>query len=344
MRRDVLLIGLLSSAFCVILQAQTRIVPKPPFTSQDVERGDQLQAKLAQIRAEIAKMGNTQPLAFKITDNLYSVGTLNGKAYLLTSPQGHIMIGAGYPNTGEIIEKNMQTLGFQLTDVKVILLTMWHNDAAGSAAYLRLKSGAQVMVGFPDIGFLARGGVLPADSNQRPSVTNGRGGQEGQGAQAGQGGGYPPVKVDRALFDADVITVGPLKVTAYMTPGHTPGSTSYAFTTRAGNRDYKVFLFCCWEYPDDLWQNVNISEASGRHLFETFRKVLPVDIYLSNGGYETSGILNQPPNLTVPERIARFKADPKVWVDREIFTGLAASREVEFERKLEKVKATNPSF
>ena len=160
-------LGFLSSAFCMILQAQTRIVPQPPFTAQDAERGDQLQAKSAQIRAEIAKMGNMRPLPFKITDNFYSVGFLNGKAYLLTSPQGHIMLGAGNPNTGEIIEKNMQTLGFKLADVKVILLTMWHSDAAGSAAYLRQKSGAQVMVGFPDIGILARGGVLPPGSNQQ---------------------------------------------------------------------------------------------------------------------------------------------------------------------------------
>jgi hypothetical protein len=328
MRRTLLFVALVASAFCVILQAQTHIVPKPPFTSEDAERGDQLRAQSNKVRAEMTKIGNEGPLPVKITDNFYSVGSLNGKAYLLTSPQGHIMLGAGYPDTGELIEKNMQTFGFKLADVKAILITHKDSDAVGSAAYLRKKSGAQVMVGFPDIPYLERGGVLPGDKPE------------------GGGGGntYPPVKVDRALFDGDVIKVGPLSVTAYVMPGHTPGSTSYAFNAHEGNRDYKVLLFCCWEYPDDLSKNVNVSEASVRHILGVFRKVLPVDIYLANGGYETSGILNHPSNLTVPERIARFKADNKVWVNREIFTGLAASREVEFEEKLQKLKATNPVY
>ena len=335
MRRNLLSIGLLACVFCAILQAQTHIVPKPPFTSQDAERGDQLRAKSDQVRAEMTKMGNMEPLPVKITDNFYSVGMLNGKAYLLTSPQGHILFGGGYPDTGEIIEKNMQTFGFKLTDVKAILITHYHDDASGSASYLRQKSGAQVMVGFPETVYLERGGVLPPPN-------------QGRGARAGEGSApkllYPPIKVDRALFDGDSIKVGPLSVTAYVLPGHTLGSTSYEFTVREGNRDLKALIFCCWEYPDDLSQNVNISEAAARHIFEVFRKVLPVDIYMANGGYETSGILNHPPNLTVPERVARYKADNKVWVNRDIFRGLAASREVEFEQKLQKLKATNPVY
>ena len=86
------------------------------------------------------------------------------------------------------------------------------------------------------------------------------------------------------------------------------------------------------------------AEAVARHIFETFRKVAPVDIYLANGAYESSGMLNHPANLTVAERVARFKADNKVWINRDIFAGLAASREIEFERKLEKLKAENPNY
>ena len=47
---------------------------------------------------------------------------------------------------------------------------------------------------------------------------------------------------------------------------------------------------------------------------------------------------------TVPDRIARIKSDSKVWIDRQIFTGLAASREVEFDRKIDKLKTTNPLY
>ena len=325
MRPLVFVAALCTCAFPVITNAQSTIVPKPPFTAEDAHRGDQLRAKSEQVRAEMTKMGNMESLPVKITDNFYSVGMLNGKAYLLTSPQGHILFGAGYPNTGELIEKNIEGFGFKLSDVKIIFITHYHDDAAGSAAWLKQKSGAQIMAGFPDIGYLERGGTLTAPE---------------------QGGKvlYPPFKVDRGLFDGDVIKLGPLSVTAYLLPGHTLGSTSYAFTAREGNRDLKVFQFCCWEYPENLWQNVNISEASARHIFETYRKAAPVDIYLANGAYESSGMLNHPAGLTVAERVARMKADGKVWVNRDIFTGLAASREVEFEQKLQKLKAVNPAY
>jgi len=325
MRRLVFLAAWYSCALPLVINAQSRIVPKPPFTAADADRGDQLRAVSEKVRAEMTKMGNMESLPVKIADNFYSVGMLNGKAYLLTSPQGHILFGAGYPNTGEIIEKNIEGFGFKLSDVKIIFITHYHDDAAGSAAWLKQKSGAQIMAGFPEIGYLERGGTLTAPE---------------------QGGKvlYPPFKVDRGLFDGDVIKAGPLSVTAYILPGHTLGSTSYAFTAREGNRDLKIFQFCCWEYPENLWQNPNISEASARHIFETFRKVAPVDIYLANGAYESSGMLNHASGLTAAERVARFKADRKVWVNRDIFTGLAASREVEFEQKLQKLKAANPTY
>jgi metallo-beta-lactamase class B len=318
------LVCLFAGAVPLVLNAQSRIVPKPPFTADDAARGDQLRAKSEQVRAEMTKMGNMESMPVKITDNFYSVGMLNGKAYLLTSPQGHILFGAGYPKTGEIIEKNIEGFGFKLSDVKIIFITHYHDDAAGSAAWLKQKSGAQIMAGFPDIGYLERGGTLTPE----------------------QGGKvlYPAFRVDRGLFDGDVIKVGPLSVTAYILPGHTLGSTSYAFPGKDGNRDLKAFQFCCWEYPENLWQNTNISEASARHIFETFRKVAPVDIYLANGAYESSGMLNHPAALTAAQRVERLKADKKVWVNRDIFTGLAASREVEFEQKLQKLKAVNPAY
>ena len=203
MKRN-LLLGLMVCVSCLILWPQSHLVPTPPLTTQDAERGDLLRAKSDEIRAEINKMGPTEPLPFRITDNLYSVGFLNAKAYLLTSPQGHILLGAGYPNTGEIIENNMQGFGFKLSDVKAILISRYHNDAAGSAAYLKERSGAQVMASFPEIAYLEHGGVPP-------TPRFGRGGGEDQGAQAQQTL-YPSVKVDRALFDGDVIQIGPLKV------------------------------------------------------------------------------------------------------------------------------------
>jgi hypothetical protein len=49
-------------------------------------------------------------------------------------------------------------------------------------------------------------------------------------------------------------------------------------------------------------------------------------------------VLNQPSG-TITERIAKLKDDPKLWVNPEIFRGLPAAREAEFEEKLAKLRS-----
>ena len=222
---------------------------------------------------------------FKIMGNLYFVGVANGEVYLLTSPKGHILFGAGFADTAGQVEKNIEALGFHLKDVKAIVLNHNHQDQAGGTAALKEKSGAQLMAGFAEIPYIEHGGLLPPGT---PIPDN---------AAPPGGGSYPPVHVDRALYDGDVVTVGPLKFTTYLAPGHSPSSTSFLYTVKDNGRQYRVFEFCCWEYPDDLSRSIFINEAGVRHTLETFRKVLPVDIYLETGVYGWSGILNQVPAL-----------------------------------------------
>src|ERR1700740_264313 len=101
MRKTLWVSGSIIFALSIALQAQAPIAPRSPFTIKDAERGKQLQAKSDEIRGEIVKLGHATPAEpFKILGNLYSVGVLNGKAYLLTSPQGHILLGAAYANAG----------------------------------------------------------------------------------------------------------------------------------------------------------------------------------------------------------------------------------------------------
>ncbi len=98
--------------------------------------------------------------------------------------------------------------------------------------------------------------------------------------------------------------------------------------------------FCCWEFPDDISRSPYINEASVQHTFATWAKLLPVDIYLENGIYGWGGIVSQPSG-TISERIAKLKADSKLNVNRDIFRAYAAAREVEFQEKLAKVKASS---
>jgi hypothetical protein len=68
-----------------------------------------------------------------------------------------------------------------------------------------------------------------------------------------------------------------------------------------------------------------------------------LDIYLETGSYGWSGTLNQPSG-TITQRMAKLKTDNKLFVNRDIFPALSAAREVEFEEKLGKLKATNPTY
>ena len=320
------------SASSMVVLAQTPHAPYAPFTARQAELGKELAAKSLEIRRQITD-GSAPAEPFRIIGNLYFVGDANGEVFLLTSPKGHIMMGAGAANSTESIQKNLESLGFKMTDVKAILLNHNHGDQSGGAAYMKEKTGAAVMAGFGEIPYMEHGMFNPP-AIPVPPATDGRG---------GRGGGpprYPPVQVDRALFDGDVVKVGPLSVTAYLIPGHSPSSTTFAYTVRDGSRDYKVVEFCCWEYPDDLSQNGYITEASVRHTFETFRKLYPVDIYLELGAYAWGGTLDQPSG-TITERMAKLKADGKLFVNREIFNQFSAAREVEFEDKIAKLKTSN---
>jgi len=321
---------------CVSVDAQA---PLAPFTARDLELGKKIVATSAEIRPQIADpSAPAEP--FKVIGNLYMVGDTNGGAYLLTSPQGHILLGTGFVNAAESIQKNIESLGFKMSDIKVILLNHSHPDVAGGAAYMKEKTGAQIMSGFAEIPYLEHRNPAPPAPN-----VGGRGQEKKKeapnlGARGGGGRPTPAVKVDRALYDGDVVKVGPLSITTYLAPGHSPSSASWLFNVKDGGHTYRVIEFCCWEFPDDISRSPYINEASVRHTFDTWAKLLPIDIYLENGLYGWAGMLNQPSGTFV-ERLAKLKTDPKLNIDRNIFRAYAAAREVEFQEKLANVKASN---
>jgi len=305
-----------------IVAAQT---PKPPFTAQDAEAGKKLVATSLELRAQIKDTAAPAD-PFRILGNLYFVGSANGESYLLTSPQGHILMGAGFEAAVDRTQKNIESLGFKMSDIKAILLNHSHVDQSGAAAELRKRTGAAVMAGFAEVPYLERG--IHAQSPFATPAPGGRGGPR-----------YPPVTVDRALHDGEVIEVGPLKVTAYLAPGHSPSSTSWVYTVRDDGRDYRVLEFCCWEYPDDLSRQGFITEAATRRTIDLWRKLMPVDVYLEVGAYAWSGTLSQPSG-TITERMERLKTNNRLFINRGIFRQLSAAREVEFEAKLPTLKTS----
>src|SRR6266567_4100089 len=160
MIRHFFITSLLIGGLAMLAEAQTH-APYAPFTAQQAELGKELAAKSLEIRKQITD-GSGPADPFKVMGNLYFVGVANGEVFLLTSPQGHILFGAAFPETTGQVEKNIQAMGFKVSDIKVILLNHNHQDQSGAGAYFREKSGAQLMAGFAEIPFLEHGGLIPA--------------------------------------------------------------------------------------------------------------------------------------------------------------------------------------
>jgi metallo-beta-lactamase class B len=164
----------------------------------------------------------TEP--FKMIGNIYYVGTDGLASYLITSPQGHILVDTVMPDATSQIKANIEKLGFKVTDVKYLLNTHAHIDHTGGLAEMKAASGAQLVAGEADKPLL-EGGYYP-------------------GAREETALNFPPVKVDRTVREGDKVTVGDVTLVARETPGHSPGCTSWEFSVKDGDATRSVLIFC----------------------------------------------------------------------------------------------------
>ena len=167
---------------------------------------------------------NTPTEPFKMIGNVYYVGTDGLASYLITSPQGHILVDTVMPEATSQIKASIEKLGFKVTDIKYLLNTHAHIDHTGGLAELKQASGAKMIVGDADKSLL-EGGYYP-------------------GAEDDTALAFPPVKVDRTVREGDTVTVGDVTLTARETPGHSPGCTSWAFSVKDGDATRSVLIFC----------------------------------------------------------------------------------------------------
>src|SRR5437870_5676988 len=63
---------------------------------------------------------------FHITGNLYYVGSRGLANYLITTPQGHILINSDYEANVPMIQASVQNLGFKFTDIRILLISHAH--------------------------------------------------------------------------------------------------------------------------------------------------------------------------------------------------------------------------
>ena len=225
-----------------------------------------------QWRAAIRRNRSVPDEPFRIAGNLYYVGSTGVAAFLLTGPEGHVLIDGGYPETAPLIIGSIARLGFDIADVEVLLNSHAHFDHAGGLRALQEASGAELWISEGDAAMIAAGGAGDRSFGPLRHLRLGR---------------FPAARVDHRFKDGETIRVGPVALTAHVTAGHTPGCTSWSFPVRDGDRELLAVSVCSLSLLPFMSFVEPESYPGIRSDFErSFRtlRALPADIFLGSHG------------------------------------------------------------
>jgi len=220
----------------------------------------------------------------RVMDNLYYVGTTMLGVFLVTTPEGHILVNGGYESTIPVIREAVEELGFRFGDIRIVLSTHAHPDHADGDALIKELTGAEIVTSRAE---------APALREIRP------GGKE-----------HP---IDRMLEDGDQVTLGGTTLTAHLMPGHTKGCTAWSMELAEEGRTYQALLECSLNGQFvQLVGNEDYPEIA-EDFMATFEKAraLPVDLFVSSHGvfYDL--------DAKYEKLQARAPGDPNPFVDPE---------------------------
>ena len=244
---------------------------------------------------------------FRIVGNIHYVGGENIASYLITTPQGHILIDTGMNEMHDVIKASVAQLGFKTSDIKIMLSSHAHFDHIEGHAAMKRLTGAQVVAMAGDAEALESG----KDNSALGAV------------------GWEPVKVDRVLKHNDSVTLGGTTLRALHTPGHTQGATTWVTTVEDKGRRYNV-AFLGGTTPNGgvpLFNNPrhkNVIEDTQR-TFKLLRAEKVPDIYLTGH-----------PQAMFAGKVERIKAGetPHPLVNGDVWTKQIADGEANFQTRV----------
>jgi metallo-beta-lactamase class B len=252
---------------------------------------------------------------FKIAGNLYYVGSKGLANYLITTPQGHILINSDMEENVPLIRASVEKLGFKFTDIKILLISHAHWDHNAASDTIKKLTGAKYMVMDADVSVVESGGKTDFHYGNDPETL------------------YKPTKVDRVLHDGDEVKLGGAVLVAHLTPGHTKGCTTWTFKVADGGKTYDVVIIGS--------PNVNpgyrlVNNAAYPRIAEDYEKTfkvlksLPCDIFLgAHGAY-----------FGLEAKYPRFKDEGlSVFVDPAGYKKYVEDKEQEFKKELAKQTA-----
>jgi len=253
-----------------------------------------------------------------IVGNVYYVGTRGLASFLITTPQGHILINSDLESTVPIIRDNVEKLGFHFSDIKILLISHAHFDHAAGSALIKKMTGARYMVMDADVTEIESGGKTDFQYGNSPDAQ------------------FPPTKVDRVLHDGDEVRLGGAVLVAHLTPGHTRGCTTWTMKVKAADSGKTLDVVIVGSpnvNPGYKLVNNALYPQIAQEYESTFKvlKSLPCDVFLgAHGSY-----------YDMESKFGRLKpggASP--FIDPEGYKGYVAEREQAFRAELQKQSAT----
>jgi metallo-beta-lactamase class B len=252
---------------------------------------------------------------YRIAGNLYYVGSKELASYLVTTPQGLILINSNLTASPAQIRASVEKLGFHFKDVKILLISHAHYDHCAGSARIKQWTGAQYMVMDADVPVIQSGGRLDFQYGSEP------------------GSRYTPTKVDRILHDGSEVRLGDTALVAHKTAGHTKGCTTWTMAVREKGKSLNVVIVGSPNVNSGykLVNNPKYPQIASDYAqgFRTL-KSLPCDIFLGA----------HPSYFDMDVKYPRFQAgDTQAFVDPAGYKSYIAEREQAFETELAKQRA-----
>jgi len=259
----------------------------------------------------------TEPFPpFRVAGNLYYIGSKGLASFLVTTPQGNILINSDLEANVPLLQASIEKLGFQFKDTKILLISHAHWDHDAGSSKIKQLTGAAYMVMDADVPVIESGGKADFQYGSRPEFL------------------YPSTKVDRVLHDGDEVKLGGAILVAHLTPGHTKGCTTWTMQVTEAGKTYNVVIVGS--------PNVNpgyqlVHNKPYPQIAEDFQRMfdvlnsLPCDIFLgAHGGY-----------FGLEEKYPHLKASaPNPFIDPAGYKNFVAEREQAFHAELAKQQST----
>jgi metallo-beta-lactamase class B len=257
-----------------------------------------VQAVVAQVQVTPLPVTNEeweQPYeGFRVVGNLYHVGTYDLSAFLITTDEGHILINSGVASSVAMIRQNIEDLGFNFEDIKIITATHAHHDHVAGLGEIQDLTGAETYFHEFEVPVVTTGGN---DDYRYPN----------------RGVIYEPIEVDHVLTDGSTIELGGVVLTVHHHPGHTRGAVSFTYDVEEGGETYHVLI----ANMGSVNQSTNFANMPGfpdvaEAYAKTFasQKAMNPDIWVaSHAGHFALHEKRQPGDAYDPQRFY----DPEGW-------------------------------